>query len=409
MVLAVKKTTKLGFLILLLIPCWVIAAQYNIDLVNLYAAAKMLLTQPTLVYTSHDGLGRWFYGPVSLVMIKPFAYFPYVVVKYFWIVLQTISFFAFWRLLGRLFPFMEERTVRWGWLFVWVLAINPIHNNFQSNNIQLMLATVLLWAETLDQTNEPLFGVVAGFLCAICAAIKVFPLFLCAFYFVARSRWVKTGLLTGFAAAVAVPYAFFGKTIATAQFKGFFENLTTYNADNSPVTIPDILCLPSMIMRWLTPNDVIATTGQASPHAALAAKIVILALSAIFFYYAWRASRETQLPADRRRVYWWALAMALMAFLNPSTRPHYFIFYIPAYAALVELSFAQGTAFVLQAGLLLSGALVALTAQGILGKTLNDRAEAASLPTYGALILCVVLAWVVSRRTVAYVRAWKID
>src|SRR4051812_23861078 len=103
MVSVVKKTTKLGFLILLLVPCWVIAAQYNIDLVNLYAAARMLLSEPTQVYASHHELGRWFYGPISLVMIEPLGHLPYGVVKYFWIALQTLCFFGFWRLLGRLF------------------------------------------------------------------------------------------------------------------------------------------------------------------------------------------------------------------------------------------------------------------------------------------------------------------
>jgi hypothetical protein len=403
----VQKRTKVFFLILLLIPCWVIAAQYNIDLVNLHGTALMLLKTPAQVYESHDGLGRWFYGPFSLVLIQPLGHFTFIAVKIFWIALQTLCFFAVWRLLGRLFPFLEQRTVRWGWLFIWALAINPIHNNFQSNNIQMMLAAVLLYAELLAETENGLAQFFAGFLCALTAAIKVFPLFLCAFYFVTRSRALKLGLLAGLAFSVLLPFAFFGPEVAGAQFHGFFHNLATYHEDNSPIKIRDILCLPSMLSRWLTPEAVAQATGQASVEAQWVVRAVVVLLSGLFLVSAWRGSRAVTSANDRSRTYWWALAMAMMTFLNPSTRPHYFIFYLPAYCAVLDMLYQQSAQTLLKVGVILSAILVALTTQGVLGKALSFQAEMHSLPTMGALILCLGLALAVTRRNVTYVRAWR--
>ncbi len=390
-----------------MIPCWVIAAQYNIDLVNLHGAARLLYSAPSQVYESHDGLGRWFYGPFSLVLIQPLGRLPFVVVKWFWIVLQTVCFFAFWRSLGRLFPFLEQRNVRWGWLFIWILAINPVHNNFQSNNIQLMLATVLLSAELLAQRDSAAARFWAGVLVALTAAIKVFPLFLCAFYFITRSRAVRVGLVAGLAFSVVLPFLVFGPEVASAQFHGFFHNLATYHEDNSPIKVRDILCLPSMLSRWLTPDAVAQATGQASASAQWIVRIVVGTLSVLFLLSAWRGSRAVSPATDRTPLYWWALAMAMMTFLNPSTRPHYFIFYLPAYCAALDILYRQTAQLWLQVGVVVSAMLVALTTQGVLGKALSFQAEMHSLPTMGALILCAALALAVSQTRVTYVRAWR--
>lgn len=380
------KTTQLSLLGLLLIPCWIIAAKYDIDLVNLYAAQGFAQTDPTRVYGFNGTLGRYFYGPFSLVVFGPLAWFSFATVKVIWIALQTASYFAFWYLIYKLYPSLLNRNSWGAWLAVFVLAINPIHNNFQSNNIQLMLGVLILWAEwwSVNQNSRKQFG--AGFILACAAAIKVFPLFLCAYYIVAKPARVRQGVLAGFLFTLLIPILPFGLTTSALLFQDFLANLTTYNVENSFTRVPDILCLPSLVARVF--QNTLSPAG-----ISLVTRVSILGISAAFFLWVLRLKKQTDWQNGRLSVHVWALACTLMAFLNPSTRPHYFLFYLPAVASLAELtrelsgSYRKAVWGLLAGGIL----LIAFTAQGVTGKDLNDWLEAANYPTYGAGLLAIGL------------------
>ena len=109
-----------------------------------------------------------------------------------------------------------------------------------------------------------------------------------------------------------------------------------------------------------------------------------------FFAYAWK-KRATAASDANYSLHLWALASALMVFLNPSTRPHYFIFYVPAFCSLLQiLALATEKAYLLLL-LSVSTLLIAFTAEGVVGKQLNDKLEMWSVPTVGMLLLCVGL------------------
>lgn len=378
-----QKNARLGLLALLLIPCWVVAVRFDVDLVNLHFVADVAHRDLTRVYATNGNLGRYFYGPVSVVLAYPMGWFSYVVVKYFWIVVQTIAFVIFWRYLAKLYPWLEDKRRFWAWFAIFIVAINPIHNNFQSNNIQLMLAAVLVMAEWFTIAGSERAQRLAGAAVAIAAAIKVFPGFVAAYYIFTKPKAVKLGVVAGTAISLIAPYVAFGLTGGNTLYRGFFSNLTTYNVENSLTRVMDILCLPSLLERWFTVDGVLPSGVQT------AIRVFILVISAVFFVLAWRGTRAA---TPTRQIDWWAMAMALSVMLNPSTRPHYFIFYIPAYCSVFGAVFdGRGRAYFVPL-LLVSVALLAFTVDAIVGKPLNDFLEFQSIPTYGMLIVCGLLA-----------------
>lgn len=376
------KNSRGILLFLLLIPCWVIAAQYEIDLVNLHFVAKVLHTDLTRVYAQNGTLGRYYYGPFSLILIHPLGLLSFPIVKWFWIGLQTLSYLFFWLGLFRLYPKLWERKYFWAWVVVWILAINPIHNNFQSNNIQLMLAAVLVWAEIFRQSERSSGPFVAGVLVALMAAIKLFPAFIAVLYFLGTSPKVRWGLIIGSAIALIAPFLFYGWNDGLFLTQDFYRNLTTYGAENPLNRTPDILCLPSLLERVG-----VSATGV---------RWLGIGIAALFFWVAYRYPRLHDNVGSREL---WGVGMALMTFLNPSSRPHYFIFYVPAMASLAE--FALATSPVRKgatAGIVLSLLLIAFTMEGVVGKHWNNQMEFWNFPTYGMAILIAMTAYLLLKR-----------
>lgn len=364
---------------LLLIPCWVIAAKFDIDLVVLHHTATLAHHDLGHIYGPNGSLGQYFYGPISLVLFYPLGWFPYVVVKWFWIVLQTIAYLVFWVGLYRLYPKLNDPKFHFGWLVVWIISINPIHNNFQSNNIQLMLAAVFLVSEFLTRHPSSRRQFLGGLICVIAGAVKIFPLFLAAFYFVTKKKAVRGGIIAGAVLSLITPLIFFGLQNGIDLFRAFYVSLTTYEAHNSLLRASDILCLPSLLTRWFGEGPLVASVTKA----------VILGLSGTFFVAAWWLKKTKEISDTDL----FAMALLLMALLNPSTRPHYFIFYVPAFCSIVVSLAGVRANWVLAIGTVVATLLIAFTAQGVVGKQWNNIMEGWSLPTYGMLLLAAMTTY----------------
>lgn len=386
---------KLLWILLLFIPCLWMGIRYDVDFIVLYDTARLVVNQElSRIYSNlgvNGSIGRYFYGPFSLVVIFPFGLVSYGVAKGIWLALQTLAYFYFWRRLGKIFPWMDEKAITIPWVLVWLVAINPLHNNFQSNNIQLFLAVMIMAAEQVPGEKYDFKRLIVGLPIAIGAAIKIFPFFLFAFYWLTHDRKVKTELLLALAITIIAPFLVFGWSDGVFLHQAFFTNLTSYGNENSLLTVEDICCLPSLVARWLNALPVpISEKGS-----GLVIKLLIVGISAVFLGFTWlkrkrlRESRDAYLSM-------WTLALALMAFLNPSSRPHYYIFYVPAFAYLGkqwrENLLSKGQ----KAWLIASVILIAFSQEGVTGKAWNDWLEIRSIPTYGMLILCVLstqLAW----------------
>jgi len=379
-------TRTQSFLILVLFAtCLGIGIQYNVDLIVLYDTVRLVVQgQWEKIYSGpgeNGSIGRYFYGPFSLLLFSPLGWLSYYGAKAVWLLFQSISYFLFWWLLGEFFP-LRARKAFLLWLLVFIFAINPLHNNFQSNNIQLFLAVMLLGAEWLSRREGKWDGLAAGLLISVAAAVKIFPFFIFAFYWLWRPK-LRKGLATGLVVTLVSPYVAFGPTKATLLYQTFLKNLTSYGQDNSFITVDDICCLPSLIARAF--HYFGGTETEADPFI----KLAILGISGAFLGFVWLGKKQSK--GKEQNDILWTLAFALMAFLNPSTRPHYYIFYVPALAWLAKRWSDDKAGSWEKFSVLASVGLIALTQEGVTGKGINNLLEAWSIPTYGMLILCLIM------------------
>ncbi len=238
-----------------------------------------------------------------------------------------------------------------------------------------MLATLLVLAEKLTRSSSSSKQILGGILVTFTAGIKVFPAFLVLYYFIAKNNATRKGILLGGLIVIASPFLFLGPDKALFLYQGFFSNLITYSAENSLTKINDILCLPSLLAR----------IGWSSK----AINICVLIISALF--YLWVYLSRLSFKQGRTEYHLLAMAWALSVLLNPSTRPHYFIFYIPAFCSILEVIYSNSYSKVLTWGLIFSTLLIAFTAEGVVGKQWNEWLEHANFPTYGMVLLCLVL------------------
>jgi hypothetical protein len=358
---------KIRFLLLfaLLVASWVISLKYNVDLKVLHAVASWLSTDLTRVYGENGSSGRFFYGPVTLLFIVPFAELTYFQTQIYWGIIQTCAFLILFWGVSRSYPELWRGPFA-RWLLFFLFAINPIHNNFQSGNIQLILLSTLWVAEEWGNKGTKGLRCIAGIMAAVLMAIKIFPVFLIPYYLITKDRRFFLGLFLGGFLSVILPFVFFGYAGGELLFREFWNNLFSYQRDNSLLHTPDILCLPSLLSR-LHVSDILI-------------KGILLAVAAGFYLWLWLKKRAGTCSAQYREE--WALALLFMTLLNPSTRVHYFVFYLPAFASLVE------TSLVLSA---LVFALIGLTMEGVVGKRWNDFLEYQNFPTWGAILLGLAL------------------
>jgi hypothetical protein len=380
-------------LVALPITGWVVAFRYHVDLVVVNLVTKISQTDLSKVYGDLAGTGRFFYGPITVVLYQPFKWIPtYRALEVVWLTLQTFWYVIFWVVLQKLYaPLFTHKF--WIWLAVFLFALNPIHNNYQSGNIQLMLCAALIAAEYLSHERKEDFQLVAGILVALCAAIKVFPAYMLLYFLLMKPTRVRVGLAAGLSLAVLLPVLVFGIDGAWTLFQGFHANLFTYQSDNPLTRIPDILCLPSFLARIMAALSV-------SP---ILQKIIMATAVGIVgggtLLWTWLNRKQIRRDDDLA-LHAFSLAMAVMALINPSTRVHYFIFFVPAFCSvwvlmkrargLLRKDVACGLAFVF--------VTVSLTTQGVLGKTLNDQLEHWSVPTIGLIALTVMLFWLIRRQ-----------
>ena len=239
---------------------------------------------------------------------------------------------------------------------------------------------MLVLSEVLIAKGKPVSEVFGALLVSLASVVKIFPLFIWAFYFLTKGKRVKFALLITLLGFVAFPALWVGWGGAASMYQGLIANVTTYQADNSLVDVVDILCLPSLAARLGT------YAGVPESIYAFTTKVIILITSVVFFGFAYRKRNESK----EYLVNVWAMALALMAFLNPSTRVHYFIFYVPAFCAVIgsiKRQEKRNTWLLVTA--LLSFVAIALTTEGVVGKGLNNQLEALSIPTWGfVLLLC---------------------
>ncbi len=369
----------------LLAACIGIAKQYEVDYKTVYAVAIVKNVQESYQQQNTYHAGRYFYGPFSLLLIRPFGLFSYEVSKWLWIALQTFCFFVFFNFLYKFYPSLKKSFPFW--LLTFIFLINPVHGNFQSNNIQLMLMAVFLYAEQLSRGDDKQ-QFFAGFLLSLIASIKIFPAFICLFYLLTKRKPVILGLVSGALFALLAPIVAYGWDTNVRFFHDFVANVSTYEADNE-LTRPDILSLASMVATY-TENKVFL--GKQYLATAL-----FVGISSLFFITVLicRKLRDTHIAL-------WSMGMILMALLTPSARVHFWVFCVPAFCETAKKIDANKSYFKAEGlALFLSLFMVAFTTESIVGKTLNDYFEYIRIPILGLFVLVFLLMLQIKNLTIS--------
>lgn len=372
---------------ILLIPCIGIAWNPRGDLNVYYAVSQYLLGgKAATIYAENEHLGNFFYGPLGLALLKPLALLPFSFAHGWWVLLNVVSYFVFWGALARLFPALFEKRNRLYFFLVWIASIKPIHASFQSFNIQLMCAALLLAVEVATRSSRK-WSFWGGFAIAGLVAIKIFPVFVLLYYFLVKSKELRYGAIAGFATALIAPVLVFGFPLGLVMTRDFVLNLFTYHNAYPLAEGTYLLSLPSLL-AWL------GKVAGVDAAAAILTKALIVGISAMFFWHTWKRGES---------LFAWAMALTLMTLLNSVSRVDYFIFYLPAFCALLTYRLEKPSLkrwYMVLVGLSLS--LIAFVNEWTLqSAALNHRLEGWRVPVYGMLILCGLLAWVMRERETA--------
>jgi len=374
-----KQTPPLPLVLLfvLLIPCWGIAWKPGGDLGVYYKASSWLLNGWVLkLYTDNAEIGNFFYGPFGLALLKPLSLLSFTSANYLWLLLQTVAYLWFWRNLFLIFPELTDRKHWKLFLLVWIVSIKPIHASFQSHNVQLMFAALLSECEIALRSNKKSKNIIGGSVVTLLASIKIYPSFLAAYYFFKRKTFFTIGLILGVLASLVVPMFVFGFSTGASLPLAFVENARKYHAVYDLAKDVVSLSLPSLLATWL-PKSLL---NQGAIGFTVATISIML--------FSWIFLKSPQLKIENER-FLWAFVWSMMGLLNSTTRPDYFIFFVPAFASLPLMIESKPKKLLFQLGISISVVLIAFITEWTLGsRDLTHYLEGLRVPVLGILLLC---------------------
>lgn len=334
---------------------------------------------PTGVYLKESS-GPFFYPPIALILFGGFAFFrewsSAVIAN---LIFHSVSYWGFWWLSFRLYG--RPRILLW--LLPFGMAIAPMHLDFMGQNIELPLTAALAFGEWLTHRRGRV-SFWGGFVVGVTALIKLFPLLLAVTYLWRKPRTVSLGLITGGVTGLILPFLVFGWETGWFYYRAFFETLTVYHDKNLLILNPGVLNLPALLATWLNP-----WVSTALRDGLVLAIPGCLAL----FFLAWSFRHRRVL--ETLGVF--SLAMTLMTLLNSSSRPDYFVFFVPGVAWLTSrwayLNRQE------RIGLLLGFLFIAGTQQAIVSKPINIQLEFWRIPVLGMLALAAAQFLHLKRQT----------
>ncbi len=374
-----KKKLPFILLFILLIPCWGISWKPGGDL-GVYYKASLWLQKGwvTKLYSDNAEIGNFFYGPFGLSLLKPLALLSFSNANILWLILQTVSYLFFWRFLFKIFPELLSPQRTWLFLLVWLVSIKPIHASFQSHNVQLIFAALLAGAEWGSRSSKRSTKLISGALVTLVASIKIYPSFIAIYYLIKRKTSVKAGLLLGGIISLVIPVIIFGFSTGVSLPGQFIHNALNYHHVYDLAKDTVSLSFPSLLATWLPQSWI--------NHGAIS---LMTGISSLLFFI-WIALTASKVSPHEERNFW-AFLWAMMGLLNSTTRPDYFIYFVPAFTSLpllIEIASKKG---LYQIGLVISVALISFITEWTLGsRDLTHHLESLRVPVIGILLLCLM-------------------
>jgi dolichyl-phosphate beta-glucosyltransferase len=318
--------------------------------------------------------GGYYYSPLFAVLGLPFTLLSPTGAKVAYIALEFALLSTSLILLKRWTRYcIGPLSLRLGlWVTFLVLFLNTILGQFQSGNISLPVFFLCLVSGYVYLFRQRFLS---AFWLGLAINIKVFPIFLVGFAILQRD-WKFLGYLTVVLAALALaPALYFGWDINWLLHQEFLQALTGYGAEND-YGREAYQSLPSALFR-------LATRFDFSP--ALAVRVGQLAVVGAATGVWW--TFRHRMRSDWIVVY--SFFLAFTAQFVPSSWIHHMGFFYAPLVFLTLQAWATNRRWPYSAAFVVFFAAYALSAQGVVGRPVNDLLERWSVPTLGIWVFLV--------------------
>ncbi|MEO5668843.1 MAG: glycosyltransferase 87 family protein [Bdellovibrionota bacterium] len=342
---------------------------------------------------SRSGQGGYYYSPLFALLGAPLSWLPLHALRFVYATITLMIGFTGWILLKRM---LRESGLRLAgqaapWIFLMVAMSNNIFGQFQTANISLWVLSFVFFCLYRHVHSK---SVSAAFWLALAVNFKVFPVFML-LYFFWQKDWRFVIFFTAWSLAlVLLPALYFGWSENIHLHVQQVEMLRVYGPQND-FGREAYQALSALLVR-LARSGLFGAISEGLLMKI--AQVTVVVVSGIFLL----TFKPGQ--ARRERVLSFFFLMAMMGQFSPASWINSMGYcYIPMLAVLVMLCWGPNASLRARIG---DGRIVGLkvctlvffvgyclTAQGIVGRTLNDILERASVPTYAIFVLCAAF-WV---------------
>jgi dolichyl-phosphate beta-glucosyltransferase len=381
---------------ILLGACFSMALRWSNDMSTYAIAWERVRTGRfgELYEIAREGQGGYYYSPLFALLGAPLSLFSTSALRFVYALITLLIGLSGWVILKRC---VRETGVKLSaraapWLLLMLLMSNNVVGQFQTANISLWVLSFTLFA--LYKSLHGKTGT-AAFWLALAVNFKVFPAFMLLYFFWMRDIrfFVFFGLWS--LAMLAAPALYFGWDANLLLHQQQIEMLKVYGPQND-FGREAYQSVSALLVR-LSRDAWLGNLGESLLMKI--AQLSVVAVSGIFLLaYRPRVAKRSEKAAT------FFFLMAMMGLFSPASWVNSMGYcYFPAFAVTAMLSWGPNS--VLREGMgrararwvaTLTGIFFvayALTTQGIVGRTINDLLEKASVPTYGIFAL-VAAFWI---------------
>ena len=281
---------------------------------------------------------------------------------------------------------LPEWSVLIPFLFVFRFVIDDI-SNIQINTFLLLgcLYTIIWYREGKN--------VKAGFLLGGLIALKVYPIFLLAFYGYRKAyKLVGFGLLT-----VVLTYVFSLLVFGVDQANGYYAHWLQHKAMGETIIthknqslLPLLTGLLSPVSRGL---DIQFNILDLSPATAKRVYyVLVLLVGGLVALNYWKSSQRV----DSKSVTLFAFILAAIPILSPLAWKYYFVFLYPVHVVLYQRIRSKSTGKAWRKIYFGAVALTIISTDGLIGNYASDVLEVFGVITISTLLFLTVFAMLVS-------------
>jgi len=258
------------------------------------------------------------------------------------------------------------------WVTVLLLFLNTLMGQFENGNVSLLIFFLCFLSGYTYLFRRKLLS---ASLLGLAINIKVFPVFLLGFATLQRDRRFLAYCLVVLLLLMVAPVLYFGWDVNWQLHGEFLSALGRYGAQNDYARV-EYQSLPSALFRLAT------HLGVDAGLALRAGQLVVVAAATI----VWWTFRH------RMRSDWivvFSFFLAFTAQFVPSSWVHHMGFYYAPLAVLTLQGWARQRRWPYAATFVLFFLAYAASAQGVVGRPVNDFLEYWSIPTLGIWVFLV--------------------